>query len=329
MPALNPAIDSRAEFRLELLLVLITLALTCVLSAIESSQYVILNLFFLPVIVAALSLGRYRAGVLALLSVVLVTLVIMHDLEGFAFGHSPLAVALCVMVWGAVLGLTAILAGTMSDDRAARTADAAEAQISMVEVLKHYLQGTDSDARQRSRQVDRLARKVAQRLQLPEREIENMRRAALLMELEHLDITARVVRRTLDQYHAILSGEHQPLNAVTAELEDTLAATLNKSQSSQQDAVAGDAAQSGEAACIGTRILSTVRRYVELRTASSATRGLSAEEALQVLHHEQEQGLHDPGVLYLVEEVIRAQSSGGFSELLEELGYSRSSVITA
>ena len=55
---------------LEAMLVLISVVLTCVLHALTGYRIIVLNLFYLPVALAAFYLGRYRAGVLAFFSVV-------------------------------------------------------------------------------------------------------------------------------------------------------------------------------------------------------------------------------------------------------------------
>ena len=66
---------------LEIILILICLALCCLLHSVGTCRMIVLNLFFLPVVLAAFFLGRYRAGVLALLCVMCVAVVMSLDLE--------------------------------------------------------------------------------------------------------------------------------------------------------------------------------------------------------------------------------------------------------
>ena len=103
---------------LEIVLVAVILVIMCLLMAIPQHKFVILYLYFLPVSFSGFLLGRYRAGVTALLCV-LVTLFI-SDLNGAGTIGNTLAFIdiLSFMVWGAALGLTAILIGTLSDERA-------------------------------------------------------------------------------------------------------------------------------------------------------------------------------------------------------------------
>src|SRR3990172_6317736 len=108
-----------AQVVLEIFLVLIVLALICLLYQTAGYKMVVLNLFYLPVVLTAFFLGRYRAGVLALFSVIAASAVSLVDLSGFGSYSSPIIIGLSVTVWGAVLGLTAILVGTLSDERSA------------------------------------------------------------------------------------------------------------------------------------------------------------------------------------------------------------------
>ena len=93
----------------EIFLVLITVCITCVLYQTVGHKMIVLNLFYLPVVQAGFFLGRYRAGVLALLSVVGATIVIVGNMNAFAAVSSPVIVGLSITVWGSVLGLTSLL----------------------------------------------------------------------------------------------------------------------------------------------------------------------------------------------------------------------------
>src|SRR5688572_21554082 len=85
-------LDRKSEWTLEAMLVLTTLALSCLLFYADNAQIVVLNLFFLPITLAGFFLGRYRSGVLALLSVVAATIVIATDLSRFSLSQSPVTV---------------------------------------------------------------------------------------------------------------------------------------------------------------------------------------------------------------------------------------------
>ena len=63
----------RSDYALELTLLIVVLGIMVLLATAPSFETVILNLFFLPVAIAGLYLGRYLAGVTALLCVLIRT----------------------------------------------------------------------------------------------------------------------------------------------------------------------------------------------------------------------------------------------------------------
>src|SRR5436189_3872411 len=65
-------LDKKQERTLEICLVIISIGLATLLYQLRNNNLVVLNLFYLPVALGALFLGRYRAGVLTLFCVVAV-----------------------------------------------------------------------------------------------------------------------------------------------------------------------------------------------------------------------------------------------------------------
>lgn len=293
-------LDKKTERTLEVMLVLIVLGLGAILHSVQHSQIVILNLFFLPVVVAGFYLGRYRSGSLALFSVVVASTVIGLDLGRFSSVGSPLVIAISVIFWGAVLGLTSILVGTMSDERTASMLEAHEAHVGVVEVLTRYLQSANPSLRQHAENVDQLAEKVARRMKLSNREIDNIRVASLLMDVENIEITARVIKKAVGE----IEGEDADSNTFHGtELVESLGSVL----SGAFPLVLNQARWSAEGnreLPIGARILQTVRRYVELTRPDLASGQLSAEAAIQDLRDDSEE--HDAAVLFVLEEIVEA-----------------------
>ena len=73
--------DHKAQRTIEISLVLVAIGMTCLLYETTGYGVSVLNLFFLPIVLAGFFLGRYRAGVLALLSGVSVAGVVMLDMK--------------------------------------------------------------------------------------------------------------------------------------------------------------------------------------------------------------------------------------------------------
>jgi hypothetical protein len=192
-------VKQTSQRMLEIILVLISVVLTCVLHETVGYKIIVLNLFYLPVVLAAFYLGRYRAGVLAFFSVIAASTVTALGLDDFTASMSPLVVALSLLIWGAVLGLTALLVGTLSDELSSRMTELHEAYVGVVEVLSRYLQSAHPRLRDRSQRIADLCQDVAVQIRLSPKEVDDIRVAALLHDIENIEITARVIRKAIGE----------------------------------------------------------------------------------------------------------------------------------
>ncbi len=304
-PPLPPAGDRRNERTLEIMLVIVTLGLAAVLYHTDTMKIVTLNLFYLPVVLAGFFLGRYRAGVLALFSVVLATVVVAQDLSGFANTHSPVMVGLGITLWGAILGLTSILVGTLCDERTAKATEAHEAHVGVVEVLARYLQAANPHLESRAKRVANLCERVGRRLKLSSKEIDDIRVAALLMDIENIEITARVIKKAVGQL------EDQDEGARTfhgSELVQSLSPVLSGAFPlllNQTHPIGGD----GNASDIpfGARIIRAVRAYIELADDPWETGDTTPRDLVDQLRQETEVEYH-PAVLDALEQVVENET---------------------
>lgn len=185
------------EQMLEISLIIVTLGLTCLMWRLTGFKLVVLNLFYLPVVLAGFYLGRYRAGVLAAFAVISASVVTALNLNDFSAYSSPLVIGLAVTLWAAVLGLVTLLVGTLSDERNQTLKDLHEAHVGVVEVLARYLQSAHPKLKDRSKRVAELSEAVASELKLPTRDCDDIRVAALLFDMENIEITARVIRKAV------------------------------------------------------------------------------------------------------------------------------------
>ncbi len=182
---------------LEISLIIVAMGLTCLMWRLTGYKLVVLNMFYLPVVLAGFFLGRYRAGVLASFSVISASIVTAMSLNDFSAFSSPLVVGLAVTLWASVLGLVALLVGTLSDERNRSLRDLHEAHVGVVEVLARYLQSAHPKLKDRSKRVAELSEAVARELKLPTRDCDDIRVAALLYDMENIEITARVIRKAV------------------------------------------------------------------------------------------------------------------------------------
>lgn len=301
-------VDGRNERVLEIMLVVITLGLACLLHSTSGVKLMILNLFFLPVVLAGFYLGRYRAGVLALLSVVAASIVVVSDLSGFVVRSGPLTIGVALTLWGATLGLTSLLVGTLCEERDTKALEAHEAHVGVVEVLARYLQSANPQLQNRAMRVAQLAENVARRMRLSTKEIDDLRVAALLMDMENIEITARVIRKAVNELEDIKSVEQRTFNGT--ELVQSLGSTLKGafplllSQQCSRD-------KGGDSGVIpfGAKIIHTVRSYVQLTDTTWNGGGLSPDDALDELRCDLESEYH-PAVLHALDQEVSQKAAG-------------------
>jgi hypothetical protein len=292
--------EARNDRTLEIMLLIVTAGLAAVLYNTDSMKMVVLNLFYLPVVLAGFFLGRYRAGVLALLCVVFATVVIAQDLNGFANVNSPIVVGLAITLWGAVLGLTSILVGTLCDDKVTKAVEAHEAHVGVVEVLARYLQAANPHLESRAKKVADLCEQVARKMRLSSKEIDDIRVAALLMDIENIEITARVIRKAVGEME--VDGVDQKtfhgsdlVQSLGSVMSGAFPLLLNQT---------GTGAEAGRSEVpFGAKIIRVVRAYVDLADDPWETGDVSPQEIVDQLRCDSESD-HHPAALHALEEVV-------------------------
>ena len=300
--------EAKTERFIEISLIVITISLGCLFYMTTGYKMVVLNLFFLPVVLAGFFLGRYRAGVLAVLSVATAGAISAVDLMGFSAFTSPLIIGLAIGVWAAVLGLTSLLVGTLSDERTQKMAELHEAYVGVVEVLSRYLQSANPRLKARSDRVAELSQRVAFEMKLSPKEADDIRVAALLHDMESIEITARVIRKAMgsfedesgDTLQATFHGTDlvQSLGAV---LTGAMPLLVNQAECGYTGISAEDAPNSAHIP-VGAKIIRTVRAFVDLREGKLGQPAPSAQSATEELRRDADAN-HDPAIVDVLERV--------------------------
>ena len=292
---------------LEICLILICLGLTCLLHQVQGFRLVVLNLFYLPVVLAAFFLGRYRAGVLALLCVISATIITVLDLYSFAAYSSPIVVGLAVTIWGAVMGLNALLVGTLSDERSKTIGELHDAYLGVVEVLSHYLNSADPKRHDRSQRVAELSVQLAKQMKLSPREIDDIRVAALLQDLEHIEITAKVIGKAIGDLgsrplHSSAGHTFQGSDLVHS-LGSVLTGAMPLLMIENSSLELDWSTRKPQMAPFGARIIQTVRAFDSLTFGEENLPMLTPAEAIEELKADLEIE-HHPAVLHALEHVL-------------------------
>lgn len=298
----------------EIMLVVVTLGMTYLLYRMGGYKMVALNLFFLPIVLSGYYLGRTSAGVLALFCVLSVTIATTLDSTGFASYSNPVLMGLALTVWAAVLGLTAILVGTLCDERAAKVDELHEAYVGVVEVLSKYLQSGNPKVKARSVRIAELCQLTAEEMRLSRKQIDDIRVGALLHDLGNVEITTKLISKAVDTLEAdpTRSDKHTFLGM---DLVHSLGMVLHGAVPllmNQDDPARDGLAMEEEAGCqeipLGARIIRAVRAYDALTVGDLGEAKISSERALLELRKAPPSEFDDE-VLNAVERMARRSTT--------------------
>ena len=294
----------------ECMLLVSTIGLMFLLWRMGEHRIVILNLFFLPIVLSGYFLGRTSAGVFALLSVLAVTIVTTLDPVGLANFHEPIMVGLALTVWGGALGLTAILVGTLCDQRSKTVSDLHEAYIGVVEVLSKYLQSANPKIKARSSRIAEMSQQVAEEMRLSQKEVDDIRVGALLHDLGNVEITTHLISKAMGTLESDHSGNRSYTFSGT-ELVQSLGTVLRGAVPlllTQDDAlhecVTNEEGENAVNAPLGAKIIRAVRAFDSLTSGDSSEAKRSAEQTVRELRKEVSGG-YDPDVLDTIERIAK------------------------
>jgi putative nucleotidyltransferase with HDIG domain len=161
-------------------------------------ETLVLNFYYLPVIVAGYFLGR-RMGVLAAVFSILAVLIcaLLFPQRFFSdkiFWHSIARLS----SWSGFLILASIAVGTLYEQNERRMLDLKNAYIGILEILSKYLESTDRYTKGHSVRVSELAMETAISMELPRPEVENIRVAGLLHDIGKIEISGEILTKAAE-----------------------------------------------------------------------------------------------------------------------------------
>ena len=169
-------------------------------------KLIILNFYYLPVLVAGYFLGR-RMGVLAaIFSILAVLICILIFPQRFLDGKEVLKGVAQLTSWGGFLILSSIAVGTLYEQNEQRLKELKNAYIGVLEILSKYLESTDRYTKGHSVRVSELATEIGIAMELPRSEVENIRVAGLLHDIGKIEISGEILSKAAE-----LSAEEKEL----------------------------------------------------------------------------------------------------------------------
>lgn len=313
------AIATRDKRTFEFMLIIITLGMMFLLWRMGEHRIVVLNLFFLPIVLSGYFLGRTNAGILALLSVLAVTIVTTLDPVGLANFREPIMVGLALTVWGGALGLTAILVGTLCDQRSKTVHDLHEAYVGVVEVLSKYLQSGNPNRKARSIRIAEMSQQVAEEMRLTQKEIDDVRVGALLHDLGNVEITTQLLTKAM----GTLESEQADNRSYTfsgSELVQSLGTVLRGAvpllltqDEALNEYVGIDEENAPTDEPKGAKIIRAVRAFESLSSGVSNEPKRDTDDTVRELRKDVSGG-YDPDVLDAIERIARRSARSGSRE---------------
>jgi len=179
----------------EKILVLIILIAAFVGTYFIEEEAIVLNFYYLPVLVAGYFLGR-RMGVLtAVLSILAVLYFVLISPQRF-FGEKVFWYSIAKLSsWSGFLILASVTVGTLYEENERRLQDLKNAYIGILEILSKYLESTDPYTKGHSVRVSELAKETAVIMDLRPDEVENVRVASLLHDIGKIEISGEILRK--------------------------------------------------------------------------------------------------------------------------------------
>jgi len=155
----------------------------------------ILNFYYLPVLVASYLLGRRKGILVAVLSIVNVLICAMLFPQRFFDGPNFWNSFIRLSCWMVFLFLASVIVGTLYDQNEHRLQDLKNAYIGIIEILAKYLEATDRYTKGHSVRVAELSMATAIAMGLPRAQVDNIRAAGLLHDIGKIEISGDVLQK--------------------------------------------------------------------------------------------------------------------------------------
>jgi len=182
----------------EQILVAVILIVALIGTYVIQEKFIILNFYYLPVLMAGYFLGR-RTGVLAaVFSILAVLICILVFPTRFLDGNEILTGLLQLSSWGGFLILVSFAVGTLYEKKEQRVKELKNAYIGVLEILSKYLESTDRYTKGHSVRVSELAMEIAIAMELPRSEVENIRVSGLLHDIGKIEISSEILSKAAD-----------------------------------------------------------------------------------------------------------------------------------
>ena len=220
--------------KFETLVVVGALAGTAIVNCAVLQKLAFLDFFYLPVLVAGYWLGRTKALQTSVLCILMVGLYVVISPDRFASDSQiPGLVWWQFGTWACFLTLSAMLVGTLADQKRKQIRDLENAYHGVLEILTKYLDSVDRYTKNHSVRVSEMATAIASQMGLPDQEVELVKIGALLHDIGKIEVSTDLIRKASrlttserDQMAEHAEAGGRMLGAVGAVLSDAIPLVL-------------------------------------------------------------------------------------------------------
>lgn len=308
--------------RPEYVIVLLLIVILGLLTWLGGNQRFLLNFYFLPVILAGYTLG-VRGGVLAAVaSTAVVILFFLTTPTELMPRRPPLGDATIaevrvwwadIALWAGFLILSGGAVGKLYQRSSAALGDLRQAYSGVLEILVKFIDTADRYTEAHSVRVSILSTEIARELSLSEREVEDVRVAALLHDVGKLDVSMDLIRKAgkLEDEEWAQLKKHPEHGANIVEqmggmLSNAVPIILFHHEKFNGNGYYG---RKGEQIPVGARIIAVADAFDAMTTDRPYQKARQTWEALEIIENGRNEHF-DPNIVDAFAAVLRRHPEG-------------------
>lgn len=290
-----------------IIVMLVLLGVVCISYAIDEKM-MMLNFFYLPVLLAGYFIGKRASVLAAIFSVLAVLFSVLLNTDAFKAGRGIGYLTSSLSGWAGFLLLTSYVVGVLYEQKQKRIDELQRAYVGILEILVKYLESTDRYTKGHSERVAEHAMDIAMAMGLSRNEVETIRVAALLHDIGKVEISADLIGKaaSLDQDEMMQVAQHSEkgakiLHAVGGVLKEAIPIVLehHKYFAQMEKPTHGVSRLSS----LGTRIVAVADSFDAMTSDRPYRKGLQPWQALEELRRCSGEQF-DPEIVEVFESVL-------------------------
>ena len=176
-------------------MVLFILVSVFCLNYFVAEKLALLNLFYLPSLVAGFVLGKRKAMLVSLFSITAVVFYVVLNHDNFMSAQSSVSLYINITSWASFLILASIIVGHLHEENEKKVAQIKSAYTGILEILSKYIDSADKYTQGHSVRVSHYAKDLAVAMKLEPQEVENIKVAALLHDIGKAEISTELISK--------------------------------------------------------------------------------------------------------------------------------------